>query len=284
MNRRQALTGLAVLGLTATELRGRGLQDQAPPPPGRGGTTDLQDLAWPPAVTGISQAYPTTDLIVARDLVGAAHNNLERVKQLVSSHPELAKVSWDWGFGDWESALGAASHVGNRPIAEYLLEQGAAPTIFSSAMLGHLDVVRAMITAQPGLHRLRGPHGIALIAHARAGGASAAPVVTYLESLPGASDPIPTKPLSAEERAQLVGRYVFGQGPRDVFVIDDVREILGITRVGASRRNLLHRGVLAFTPVGAETVQIRLVRAGDRVDGLTIASPDVVVRATRERG
>lgn len=272
-----------MLGLTARELRGKslGLENQAEL---RGAQAAIPDNSWPPGVTGISEAYPTTDLIVARDLVGAAHNNLDRVKQLVSSHPELAKVSWDWGFGDWESALGAASHVGNRPIAEYLLEQGAAPTIFSSAMLGHLDVVKAMIAAQPGLHRLRGPHGIALIAHARAGGPASAPVVAFLESLPGASDPIPTVPLTAEQRVPLAGRYVFGSGPRDVFVIDEQREILGITRLGASRRNLLHRGELAFTPVGAETVQVRLIRAGDRVDGLTIASPDVVVRATRERG
>jgi hypothetical protein len=286
MNRRQALSGLAVLGLTASELKVLGLEKPAAAPSGRwrGRQAEASDLSWPQVVTGISQAYPTTDLIVARDLVGAAHNNLDKVKELVARHPQLAKVSWDWGFGDWETALGAASHVGNRPIAEYLLEQGAPPTIFSSATLGHIDVVKAMVAAQPGLHRVRGPHGISLIAHARAGGAQAAPVVAYLESLPGANDPIPTQPLSAEQRAELAGRYVFGRGPRDVFVIDEVREIVGITRAGASRRNLLHRGELTFTPVGAESVQIRLIRAGDRVDGLTVADPDVVVRATRARG
>jgi hypothetical protein len=266
---------LAVLGLTAADF-GTGVLAQGP--------STVPDLAWPPAVSGISQAYPTTDLIVARDLVGAAHNNFDRVKAMVSRQPALAKVSWDWGFGDWESALGAASHVGNRPIAEYLLEQGAAPTIFSSAMLGHLGVVKAMIESQPGLQRVRGPHGISLLAHARAGGTAAAPVLAYLESLAGATDPIPTQPLSADERAMLVGRYSFGAGPRDVFVIDDVKEILGITRVGASRRNLLHRGDLVFTPVGAESVRIKIIRAGDRVDGFTVADPDAVVTATRERG
>ncbi len=275
VSRREALTGLAVLGLGAGDVGGV-LHAQAPP--------TAPDLNWPQAVNGISQAYPTSDAIVARDLVGAAHNNLDRVKAMVSRHPELAKVSWDWGFGDWESALGAASHVGNRPIAEYLLEQGAPPTIFSSAMLGHIDVVKAMITAQPGLQRVRGPHGIALVAHARAGGATAAPVLAYLESLAGANDPIPSQPLSVDQRALVLGRYWFGTGPRDVFVIDDVREILGLTRVGASRRNLLHRGDLTFSPVGAESVRIKVTRAGDRVDGLTIADPDLVLTATRERG
>jgi hypothetical protein len=206
------------------------------------------------------------------------------VKAMVTRHPELAKASWDWGLGDWETALGAASHVGNRPIAEYLLEQGAPPTIFSSAMLGQLDVVKAMIAAQPGLQRVRGPHGLTLMSHARAGGAAAASVLAYLESIGGANDPVPSVPLTAAERALVVGRYAFGAGPRDVFVIDEVREILGMTRVGASRRNLVHRGEWTFTTVGAESVRIKMNRAGDRVDSLTVAGPDVVLTATRERG
>jgi len=276
VSRREALSGLAALGLTTSDLS-RIVRTQGPPA--------APDLAWPPAVNGISQAYPTTDAIVARDVVGASHNNLDRVRELLSRRPELAKVSWDWGFGDWETALGAASHVGNRPIAEYLLEQGAAPTIFSSAMLGHLDVVKAMIAAQPGAQRMKGPHGLTLLSHARAGGPTAASVVAYLESLGGANDPIPTVPLAAEQRATLVGRYAFDKGPRDVFLIDDVREVLGITRVGASRRNLLHRGDLVFSPVGAESIRIKIIRAGDRVDGLTVADPDTpLIRATRARG
>jgi len=53
--------------------------------------------------------------------VVVAHFNLARVKELVGRHATLAKAAWDWGFGDWETALGAASHVGNRDIAELLL-------------------------------------------------------------------------------------------------------------------------------------------------------------------
>lgn len=276
VTRREVLSGLAVLGLTASDVN-RVVRAQAPPatPP---------DLLWPQPVTGISQAYPTTDPIAARDIVGASHNNLDRVKAMVSRHQELAKASWDWGFGDWETALGAASHVGNRSIAEFLLEQGAPPTIFSSAMLGQLDVVKAMIAAQPGLQRVRGPHGLTLLSHARAGGAAAASVLAYLESIGGANDPVPATPLAAAERALVVGRYSFGAGPRDVFVIDEVREVLGMTRVGASRRNLVHRGEWTFTTVGAESVRIKIDRAGDRVTGLTVDGPDVELRATRERG
>src|SRR5688572_12828933 len=179
VSRREALSGLAVLGLTASDLtRVVGAQ----------GPSTAPDLAWPQAVTGFGQAYPTAEAFLVKELVGAAHGNIDRVKAIVSRQPETAKVSWDWGFGDWESALGAASHVGNRPIAEFLLEHGAPPTIFSSAMLGHLDVVKAMIAAQPGLQRVRGPHGIPLQAHASAGGPTAAPVVAYLESLGGANE------------------------------------------------------------------------------------------------
>ncbi|NNM32846.1 MAG: twin-arginine translocation signal domain-containing protein, partial [Gemmatimonadetes bacterium] len=98
------------------------------------------------------------DLDKARSVVGASHSNLDRVRELVESQPALAKAAWDWGFGDWESALGAASHTGARPIAEYLIAHGARPTLFSSAMLGEVDVVRALISANPDLAHAQGAH------------------------------------------------------------------------------------------------------------------------------
>ena len=44
-------------------------------------------------------------------------------------------------------------------------------------MLGQLDVVKAFIDASPGVQRIHGPHGITLLAHARAGGEKAKPVL-----------------------------------------------------------------------------------------------------------
>jgi len=41
---------------------------------------------------------------------------------------------------------------------------------------------------------------------------------------------------------------------------------------------------LTFSAIGAEAVRIKIVRAGDRVDGLTVADPDTLVSATRARG
>src|SRR5688572_4319271 len=62
--------------------------------------------------------FPSHDPASVREIVGKSHRDLEGVKKLVDVRPELAKAVWDWGFGDWESALGAASHVGRRDIAE----------------------------------------------------------------------------------------------------------------------------------------------------------------------
>ena len=129
------------------------------------------------------ESFPSQHPFLAKEMVGVSHGNLTRVKELVTAHPALANASWDWGFGDWETALGAASHVGNRAIAELLIENGAGPTIFSAAMLGQLDVVKAFAAAIPDVNQLRGPHGIPLVNHARAGGAQAADVLKHLESL-----------------------------------------------------------------------------------------------------
>ena len=94
--------------------------------------------------------------------------------------PELVNAAWDWGGGDWESALGAAAHMGRRDIAELLLEHGARLDIFAAAMLGEVEVVRAMLTAHPELRNATGPHGIPLRAHAEVGGEQALPVLELL--------------------------------------------------------------------------------------------------------
>src|SRR4029077_6872847 len=93
------------------------------------------------AVKPVADAFPGQDPQLVKEMVGVAHGNIARVRELVSRQQTLAKANWDWGFGDWESALDAASHVGNREIAEFLLANGARPTIFCAAMLGQLDTV-----------------------------------------------------------------------------------------------------------------------------------------------
>ena len=97
------------------------------------------------------RGFPQQNPALVREVVGVSHGNFERVREMVDASPALAKAEIDWSFGDWESALGAASHTGNRDIAEYLIEKGARPTIFSATMLGQLKVVRAFVESSPGV-------------------------------------------------------------------------------------------------------------------------------------
>jgi hypothetical protein len=225
-------------------------------------------------------AYPTEVPDLVREVVGVSHNNLTRLKEIVDRRPALARAAWDWGFGDWESALGAASHVGNRPIALYLLERGARPTIFSAAMLGQLAVVKAFVEAQPGVQRTRGPHSIPLMSHALAGGADAAPVVEYLKAIGGADDQTVTQPLAPADRDRLVGRYFYGERDDERLDVTVVRENLTVARPGASWRGLRHLGDLEFFPVGAEAVRLRF-RDSSAGLTLTVVDGDAVVTATR---
>jgi hypothetical protein len=214
-------------------------------------------------------------------MVAVSHGNIARVRELLTEHRELAKASWDWGYGDWETALGAASHVGNRAIAELLLAHGAPPTHFSAAMLGQLDVLRAFFAATPGLQRMRGPHGLTLMVHAKNGGAQAAGVVALLESMGDANAAYRDEPLTAGERASLAGRYTFGDRTRDAFVVSIEPAGLMMARAGASQRGLFHQGQFRFHAAGAEGVAIRFERDGAQTIALTVADPDVVVRAKK---
>jgi hypothetical protein len=117
---------------------------------------------------------------LVNEFVGRAHGDFDRVRELLGQHPALVNAAWDWGDGDWETGLGAAAHVGRRDIALYLIANGARMDIFAAAMLGYLPIVRATLEAIPDAKNWRGPHGIALLAHAEAGGPQAASVAEYL--------------------------------------------------------------------------------------------------------
>jgi hypothetical protein len=239
---------------------------------------------WPaPPIAGAAadEFFPSLHPSLMKDVVGLSHSNLARVKELVQQHPALAKASWDWGYGDHETALGAASHVGQRAIAEFLLENGAPPTLFSATMLGQLDVVKAFMATAPGLQKIRGPHSLSLMVHAKAGGPPAAAVAAYLESIGDAALPLADAPLTPEERAMLDGRYTFGDRPRDSLTVETKPAQVSLVRAGATARFLRHLGRLEFAPPGAPAVRIRFEREGARVVALTIADPDIVVRAAR---
>ena len=125
---------------------------------------------------------PQLDPALVNEFVSVAHADLGEVKRLLAEEPALVKAAWDWGGGDFETGLGAAAHMGNREIALFLLENGAALDLFAAAMLGYVDVVRAMLADHPELREAKGAHGIPLLVHAHQGGDEAKAVLELLEA------------------------------------------------------------------------------------------------------
>lgn len=126
---------------------------------------------------------PAIDRETVRAFVGAGHGDLEKTQQMLAEKPGLLNATWDWGGGDFETALGGAGHMGRRDIAEFLIGQGARADVFVHAMLGDLDIVKAMLARFPNLKEAKGPHGITLKRHAEMGGDGAKNVLEFLEKL-----------------------------------------------------------------------------------------------------
>lgn len=236
----------------------------------------------------VTDGFPSHPPELVREMVTVSHFDEKRVRELVDARPALARAAWDWGFGDWETALGAASHMGNRRIAEYLITNGARPSLFSAAMLGQLDVVKAFVAAQPGVHRIRGPHSISLVAHARSGGPAARPVLDFLQTLEGAGDDAEV-PLSESDRALILGTYVFGAGPsQQVDVTTERNRFLNTdqltwTRKGTMGRPLYHLGNRVFWPAGAPAVRIRFAEEANGMMAMTVHDPDQILAAQRRK-
>jgi ankyrin repeat protein len=112
-------------------------------------------------------------LETVREFIIASHFNLEKVKSMLAEQPDLLTVEYDWGPNGLEDGLGAASHVGNRPIAEFFLSQGVPLTMCAAAMLGRIDDVKAFLAADPAQARARGAHGIPVLFHAAMSGDTA---------------------------------------------------------------------------------------------------------------
>jgi len=227
----------------------------------------------------ISDSFPTQPPELVREMVTVAHFDLKRVRELVDARPSLARAAWDWGFGDWETALGAASHMGNRPIAEYLISKGARPSLFSSTMLGQLEVVKAFVAAQPNVQRIRGPHSISLLAHAKAGGEAARPVFDFLHEL-GDADADPRVPLPDSDAASLVGIYSFGIGVNQKIEVTAERGQLIWTRKGMMGRPLFHLGDRTFYPAGCAAVRIRFMEENGVVV-MNVNDSQIVLMARR---
>lgn len=295
MTNRRALIATAGLALARghlelrnghLELRNRHRADAAAPAPGPTGSGSQAGAAGTgPAASraqAVSAHFPTTDPEDAFAVVAAAHTDIDAVAERVTARPHLARATVDWGFGDWESALGAASHMGRRDIAELLLEHGARPNIFSAAMMGQLAVVRALVESRPGVQQIPGPHGITLLAHARAGGEAAAAVYEYLEGLGDADVRPATVELTDEQRRAFVGIYEFDAARDATLEITDERGALWLRRAGrAFGRRLFPVSDDTFYPSGSPSVHIEIdVRDGGSA---TLRVVDSELALTAER-
>ncbi len=241
--------------------------------------------ARPGGMGDVPPSFPSTDPELVGAVVGAAHTDLDGVVEMVTARPHLARAAVDWGFGDWESALGAASHMGRRDIAEFLLANGARPDIFSAAMLGQLGAVRGMVEASPGVQRIPGPHGFTLLHHARVGGDHAADVRQYLEAL-GDADLTPGGyEMTDEQKQRFVGTYRFEAESRASLEISDVRGTLSLQREGAPfGRRIFPVSETEFYPSGSPTVRIAFDLRDDAVTGLRIIDDEVILTAERRTG
>lgn len=137
----------------------------------------------PDGIPDYPEDKPRLDPKLVKAFVTAAHANLDAVKVMLEAEPELLNAAWDWGNGDWETALESAGHMGNQAIASYLISKGARLNLFCAAMLGNLDFVKASFAMHPDVKHSKGPHGLSLMHHAKAGGTGSEAVVKYLESV-----------------------------------------------------------------------------------------------------
>jgi len=228
---------------------------------------DIQTGLWGNSMN-LPEHYPAYSPDVIEMIVTVAHFDLNKLKELIDPHPHLVKSACDWGFGDWETPLGAACHMGRRDIAEFLLSKGASPSLFSWVLLGDLQMVQHIVEHQPGIQRVAGPHSISLLAHARMGGKQSEVVFEYLQTLKDA-DSVKPIGLTDEDRTSICGTYRCGVGPSQVVeVTDDMRPYLNSpmytyapqlnwTRHNTVARPLFHLGSKVFYPAGAPSIEIR---------------------------
>jgi len=241
---------------------------------------------------GLFYRYPALDDESVSAVVGAAHANLDKVKSLVNNRPELANAAWDWGFGDWETAIGAAAHMGRKDIAEFLLSHGARPDHFTFAMLGDLAAVKAMIEARPGLQKVPGPHGIPLLQHAKhrlwhktiteAEKVQVNQMIAYLESLGDANESAKNLDITDAEKEMYVGEYRYGAKEEEVFEVKlNRRKMLSIGKKGDFGRSMNRIGDTLFSPSGAPSVQISFVIKDGKAVALSVHEPEPLVTAMR---
>jgi uncharacterized protein len=93
------------------------------------------------------------------ELVGNAHGNLRRVREILQAHPELVNTQARWG----ETPVQAAAQMANKEIVEYVLSMGAPLDICTAAMLGLHDTVNVLLADDGSEAHAKGAHGIPVL-------------------------------------------------------------------------------------------------------------------------
>ncbi len=242
-------------------------------------TSAAQTSAAKPA-TDAADGFPKTHFQRVYNTVLKAHSDAEAVKALVEHTPSLSNAAMDWAFGDWETAIGAAAHMGRADIAEILLKNGARPDIFAHAMLGHTQAVEAAVTAMPGIQSTLGPHGLTLLFHAKAGGDVAEGTVAFLEKL-GDADPKHTDQPGAEPFARYIGKYRHAPGEYGIIEIAERRGRLTLKAGESFPQGLFHLGDHTFHPNGVPSINVRFQMIKDKAATLIIADAATLVEGAR---
>lgn len=120
------------------------------------------------------------DIEKVKEFVRLGHIDLPGAAQMLAEMPGILHATYDWGGGDFETALGGASHMGRKDIAEFLISKGARMDIFTAAMMNKIEIVKPLIETFPETLNCKGPHTITLLMHAQKG--EAKEVIEYLKS------------------------------------------------------------------------------------------------------
>jgi hypothetical protein len=133
------------------------------------------------AQTPTQQEPPPIPANIVKDFVAAGHRDLGKVQSMMGDYPNIVHCTYDWGNGDFESAIEGAGHVGQREIAEYLINNGSRVTLYALTMLGKTDLVKPVLEAFPKLIFANGPHGFTLLHHAKLAGKDGEALYNYLQ-------------------------------------------------------------------------------------------------------
>src|SRR5258706_16320372 len=96
------------------------------------------------------------DQSVVEELVGNAHGNFARVRELLDLHPAALNLRAPWN----ETAIEAATQMGDKPIIELLIARGAPVDFFTACVLGRIHEVEAELEAEPSRVNARGVHDL----------------------------------------------------------------------------------------------------------------------------